>query len=112
MNLSAAQQGSVMVIAISGDVDAMTAPDLSTFLDKQLQAGFTQLIVDCRTIGYLGSAGVRIILHFLKATRQAGGDLRLANIQPEIFKVFDMTGIAGITHFYDDIPSAVASFAQ
>ena len=48
------------------------------------------IIFDLKDLSYISSVGVRVILATKKALKAAGGDIVLANLQPQIRKVFDI----------------------
>jgi anti-sigma B factor antagonist len=50
------------------------------------------------------------LLETVKETRQRGGDLRLAAVQPDVRRVLDLAGFTHILKLYGDIDEAVASF--
>lgn len=110
MDISVNPGGSVTVVTINGSVDGLTADQLLVTLDAQVDAGRTHLVADLSGLEYTSSAGLRAVLGTVKRTRSKGGDLRLAAVQPQVFKVLDLAGFTGIMKLYDDVPSAVASF--
>jgi anti-sigma B factor antagonist len=110
MEIGQIQQGTVTIVSVIGSLDALTAPQLTQQLDTQLQAGNAKLVVDLAKLDYTSSAGLRVLLNTVKEARSRGGDLRLASVQPNVKKVFDMSGFASIIKFFPDVVAAVASF--
>ena len=110
MEIGQIQQGTVMIVSVVGSLDALTAPQLTQHLDAQLQAGNAKLVVDLAKLDYTSSAGLRVLLNTVKEARSRGGDLRLAAVQANVKKVFDMSGFVSIMQFYPDVAAAVASF--
>lgn len=51
----------VRVITVGGEIDALTAPELGTFLAAQLAAA-SLVVVDLERIRFLGSAGLSVLL--------------------------------------------------
>lgn len=99
------------VVVIAGSVDGLTADTLLTTLQGYVEAGHTQLVADLTGVDYTSSAGLRALLATVKQTRQQGGDLRLASINPPVRKVLELSGFTTIMKCYDDVPSALASYA-
>jgi anti-sigma B factor antagonist len=104
------QEGSVTIVSILGSLDAMTSPDLNEFFKSQFQAGNVRLVIDLAALDYTSSAGLRAMLSAVKEARAQGGDVRLAASQPNVKKIFEMSGFTNIIKFYPDVASAVASF--
>ena len=59
---------------------------------------------------YTSSAGLRVLLTTLKDARQRGGDLRLAEIRPNVRQVLELSGFTSILKCYPDVNGAVTSF--
>lgn len=110
MEFSVEQRNQTAVVSVAGSVDALTAGEVTNFLNTQLQAGSSRLVLDLSKVDYVSSAGLRTILATLKEARTKGGDLRLAAIQPNVQKVLQMSGFTSILKTYADVELAVASF--
>jgi anti-sigma B factor antagonist len=110
LELGETQSDNVKVVSIVGSLDALTAPELGAFIEKQLAAGFVNLVADLAGLAYTSSAGLRVLLNTVKETRQRGGDLRLAAIQEKVNEVLDLSGFTSILKCYTDVEQAVASF--
>jgi anti-sigma B factor antagonist len=111
MELHASQRDAVTIIAITGSVDALTAGELTTFLDDQVDAGHNRLAIDLSEVEYISSAGLRAILATLKRVRQYEGDLRLCGAPKSVTKVLEMSGIIGLLKSFATVDEAVASYA-
>jgi len=110
MEIKHAEKGTALVVSIIGSLDALTAPQLTAFLAQQLAEGRANLIADLAALDYTSSAGLRVLLNTTKEARQRGGDVRLAAVQPNVQKVFELSGFTSILKFYPDVPAAVESF--
>jgi len=110
MNIQVERRAHVTVIAIAGSVDGATAPALVASFREQVGGGFIDIVGDFSRVDYTSSAGLRALLETVKETRQRGGDLRLAAVQPDVRRVLDLAGFTHILKLYGDIDEAVASF--
>ena len=111
MDLATTSNGNVQVVAVKGNLDALTAPELADALATELRAGHAQLVADLSELEYTSSAGLRVLLNSVKEARSKGGDLRLAGVQANVKKVLDLSGFMSIMKTYADVDAAVASFA-
>lgn len=100
----------VTVVAITGSIDALTADALVNALLHELEAGRIRLVANFAAVEYTSSAGLRVLLTTLKDARQRGGDLRLAEIRPNVRQVLELSGFTSILKCYPDTPGAIASF--
>ncbi|MDL1896359.1 STAS domain-containing protein [Anaerolineae bacterium CFX7] len=111
MDLKTDKRDDVAVLAVSGSLDALSAPELADTISSQLDAGSVKLVADLAQLDYTSSAGLRVLLNGVKAARQKGGDLRLAAVQPNVKKVLDLSGFMSIMKSFPDVAAAVASYA-
>lgn len=110
MDVTFEELGGTTVARIAGSVDGLTAETLQGALKNQIDEGRVRLVADLSGVDYTSSAGLRALLATLKATRQQGGDFRLAAVQPHVLKVLELSGFTSILKLYPDVPAAVASF--
>lgn len=97
------------VVTIRGDLDALTTPEATQYLESLVEAGNVNLIVDLGQVNYMSSAGLRMILVTLKKSREKGGDLRLAAPNPGVEKILEITGFDNIIRYFPDVQSAIGS---
>jgi anti-sigma B factor antagonist len=102
--------GIVDVIAIKGSIDALTSPDVTAAINKHIHDGHPNVVLDFAGVEFMSSAGLRAILAGVKEARAAGGDLRIAAVQPSIDKVMKMAGFHNIVKIYTSAEDAVKSF--
>jgi anti-anti-sigma factor len=111
MEIKDKQVEDVTVITLMGSIDALTAPQITEFIQAQVAKGNTKLVADLNGVDYTSSAGLRVLLGAIKETRAQSGDLRLAGIQPDVQKVLNLSGFSNILKIFDDLDAAVASFS-
>jgi len=111
MDIKHESRGAVMVVSITGSLDALTAPQLTDYLTQRLGEGHHHLVVDLAGLEYTSSAGLRVMLNAVKDARARGGDLRVGAVRPTVNKVFEMSGFTSILKFFPDVDAAVKSFS-
>jgi anti-sigma B factor antagonist len=100
----------VAVIPLQGDLDAATGPGVEHQLRGVVMGGTHRLVLDLAQVPYVASAGLRVLQTILLAARSQQGDIRLACLQPEVRKVFDMLGFGSMFKTYDTVEAALLSF--
>jgi anti-sigma B factor antagonist len=110
MDINDTRINNVTIITIAGSIDAFTAPQITEHIAAHISKGTVQLVADMKGVDYTSSAGLRVLLGAVKETRSRNGDLRLANVQPEVNKVLNLSGFSSILRIFNDIDSAVVSF--
>lgn len=94
MNIEKLIENGIVTLKISGRVDTTTAPEFEATIDGCTE-GLQELILDCKEMEYISSAGLRVILKAQKLMN-AQGSMKLTNVNDTIMEVFDITGFADI----------------
>lgn len=78
---------------LEGRIDASNAPDVEKAAGELLdRLSPDRVLLDCGLLGFLSSAGLRIVMRLLKRCP----DTRMVNVTPEVYEVLDMTGLTEI----------------
>lgn len=112
MEVTVVQQDPVVVIAVQGSIDSLTAEPLYQALSAEMQAGRNRMVADLSGVQYTSSAGLRTMLMALKACRRQGGDFRLAGVQASVATVLSMSGFTNLLKVYGSVAEAVDSFGH
>ncbi|MBS0556174.1 MAG: STAS domain-containing protein [Proteobacteria bacterium] len=88
------QQDGVRILALSGRLDTETAADVELVLQDLLAAGESRYLFDLTGIGYVSSAGLRVLLGLAKKLDGGKGELKLCGLNASVRQVFDMTGFS------------------
>ena len=83
-----------LVLEIMGRLDTITAPALEKSINENL-GEITSLILDFKSLEYISSAGLRVLLSAQKKIGQFG-TMKVINVCEEVMEVFEMTGFADI----------------
>ena len=74
-------EGGVVVFEIEGNIvggpDAMT---LNEEVRKLIEGGKKKFVIDMGSVEHVNSSGLGILIASLNVVRQAGGDLKIANV--------------------------------
>ena len=87
------------VICVNGRVDSANYQLLETKIDEIIESGETSLLIDCKNLNYISSAGLRTFLVGLKKVKSLNGTLELANLQSKIKELFDLSGFSNLFSF-------------
>ena len=94
MTIDKKTQGTSLTVTLSGRLDTNTSPQLEAELRDSLD-GITELVFDFGELGYLSSAGLRVLLACQK-TMNKQGSMVVRHINDTIREVFDITGFSDI----------------
>ena len=87
------------VLSINGRVDSANYHVLETKIVETIERGETCLLIDCKNLNYISSAGLRTFLVGLKKVKSVNGTFELANLQSKIKEIFDMSGFSNLFLF-------------
>lgn len=99
------------LVRLGGRIDGSVAPELGQQLRSLTDAGHYKLIINMKDVTYTSSAALRELISTWKTSRRWNrGDMRLAEVNPNIRKVLDLTGLSGQFMIFDTEAEAVGSF--
>ncbi|MGH9301732.1 MAG: STAS domain-containing protein [Acidimicrobiales bacterium] len=102
------QEDQPLVLAVTGEIDVFTAPQLRQQLIDLANAGHTTVIMDMEKVEFLDSTGLGVLVGGLKRLRGVDGDLILVSTQPRVVKVLEITGLTRVFKVYDRMAEALA----
>lgn len=109
MDLQTRTEGNVIVVTISGRLDAVTAPDYEKKIRQMIDSGNSYFVVDFEHLEYISSAGLRALLLMGKLLKEKDGQVCFANVKGNVRSVFDMSGFSTIFRMEDSTAAAVAA---
>jgi anti-sigma B factor antagonist len=103
-------EAGVRVIAVAGELDIATAPDLCARLDATRSTRRPRLLVDLTDVGFCDSTGLRALLGAASEVRAHGG--RFAIVCPstgEVARLLEIVGAGEWMAIHTDPESGVAA---
>ena len=94
MTIEIKKNADELVLEITGRLDTITAPALDKTINENL-GEIKSLILDCKNLEYISSAGLRVLLSTQKKLQQKG-TMKLKNVREEVMEVFEITGFVDI----------------
>jgi anti-sigma B factor antagonist len=106
------ENGDVAILYIRGYLDAHTAPDLESAFQQLVDAKKYSIVVNFKDLNYISSAGLGVFMGFIEDIRQNGGDIKLTNMKPKIYRVFDLLGFPTLYDILEEEEKAIEKFNQ
>ena len=100
------------VLHLDGELDAHTASHLEDAFKVLISKNRHKIIVNCRLLSYISSAGLGVFMAYIEDVRSMGGDIKLTNMSTKVFNVFDLLGFPALYEILDDENDAVDKFIQ
>ncbi len=103
-------KNNVSVIKVGGYIDTTTSAEVERALDSILRAGSYNIVIDLGNVDYISSAGWGIFISEIKGIREKGGDLKLVNMIPDVYEVFELLEFHYILKAFDTMEEAIGAF--
>ncbi|ARA92903.1 MAG: anti-sigma factor antagonist [Bacteroidetes bacterium] len=113
MNYSVDERYNAVVITLKGNV--MGGPDgakLHETLHELKEQGKKNVVVDLSKVKFMNSSGLGMLISGMTTMRNAGGDLRLANVADRIQSLLVITKLITVFKHYDSVEEAIESFQE
>jgi len=83
----------VVAVAVAGEIDLFTAPELKAALTEAVENGRTRIVVDLSETTFLDSTALGVLIGAVKRLRSNDGALSIVNRDATIAKTFEITGL-------------------
>ena len=100
------------VISLAGEVDLYTAPEFKQQLLDVIGKGAKNVIVDFSNTTFIDSTTLGVLVGGVKRLRPAGGSLTLVCTDPNICKIFEITGLDRVFSIHDSREDALSTLAS
>jgi anti-sigma B factor antagonist len=111
LKINQSSAGKVVILALNGELDAKTAPDFRTQLDKLIEAGSVNLVLDCKGLSYVASAGIGTLNAILKTATSKNGELVLSNVQKDIKDTMELMYFTKKVKIFSTTEEAIQKFS-
>ena len=104
-------KGNAAILHLEGKV--MGGPDATMFhgkLHELVSGNKKQVVVDLAKVEWMSSVGLGMLISALTTVKNAGGELKLANVTESIKSLLTITRLVTIFETHDSVDAAIASF--
>jgi anti-sigma B factor antagonist len=98
------------VVRVDGVVDTMTAGELENVMNSLIEQKRFNIIVDLGGVDYISSAGWGIFISNIREIRQNRGDIKLAQMMPSVYEIFELLEFDSILSAFDSVEKARLDF--
>lgn len=109
LSIAVRQAGGVAVVLPAGFINAHTVRDFEETLERLVQGGQYRILINCRDLSYISSAGLGAIMGLIETVREHGGDILLSNLQDNVFAIFDTLGFTQLYRVFQEESQALAA---
>ncbi len=109
MNIEISEYKQKKIIALSGDVDMYSSPDLREKLMDLVKKKTPALFIDFKKVSYIDSSGIATFVEGLKGMKSYGGRLLFFDVPPRIMEIFNFSKLDKVFEIYGSIEDAFKS---
>jgi anti-sigma B factor antagonist len=107
LDVTARPAGEFTVLAVSGEIDMDSAPQLREKVLEQISDGTPRLIIDMSGVTFMDSSGLSVLVAALKRVSDNEGELRLVVTRERTMKLFRITSLDSVFSIHGSEQDAV-----
>ncbi len=112
ISLTESGQGRISEIRVDGVIDTNTAGELEEVFDSLLKRERYRVIIDLAGVDYISSAGWGIFISNIRDIRSHDGDIKLANMIPNVYEIYDLLEFDNVLMAFDSLDDARSDFGE
>jgi anti-anti-sigma factor len=113
INISLSESGqdrSISEIRVDGVIDTLTAGELEEVIESLIKRGRFRIVFDLAGVDYISSAGWGIFISHIKDVRANGGDIKLANMVPNVYEIYQLLEFDNVLQAFTSTDTARDTF--
>ncbi len=110
ISLSESDQDKVSEVRVDGVIDTTTAGELEQVVDSLLKRERYRVVLDLAGVDYISSAGWGIFISHIKEVRANHGDIKLSNMIPNVYEIYELLEFDKVLKAYDSVDAARGDF--
>ena len=111
-SIERSEHGDVDVLYLAGQLDAHSFPKLQETLESLGSESRARVVLECRDLDYISSAGLGVLKKMSREFREQEGDIRLSSLTPKIRNVVDLLGFSQVIRVFPGSEEAISSYAK
>jgi anti-anti-sigma factor len=111
LEVKIADEKDMIILALEGRIDSSSMEEFKHGLDEVKRRGKKNVILMFRDLKHIDRKGISALFSFLKWVEE-GGDVRIAEVQPEIMGILKILGFDTANRVFDSLSDAMKSFQK
>jgi anti-sigma B factor antagonist len=103
------QRGDVVVVAVAGELDMATAPQLQDEITDVLDRGNSRLVFDLAGLTFCDSTGLSVFVRAKNSCDEVGGVVRLAAPQRGVLRILEVSGLVEVLQTHPSVDQAITA---
>ena len=110
LHVASSGQKDLAVVTVTGDLDLVTAPQLTDEAMALVDGGANHVVIDVSGLDFCDSSGLSAFARIANRI-QPGGRLALVGPQPIVRRVLEVSGLIEVFLVVDSVDAALAALA-
>ena len=102
--VTAERLGSAALVAVEGELDIATLPELEDAVTRLRSPGLERLVIDLRELEFLDSMSIELLLRLHGELTAAGAELVIVRGPPVVNRIFDLMELERVLTLVDEPP--------
>ncbi len=98
-----------LVVSLGGELDLVACEEFFEYMQAQIDRGFFKIIINCRSLEFLPSVGIRALIRIRARVRKKGGFVFLARLQPNVGDMLHFLHLDRVFQIYPTVRLAMES---
>jgi anti-sigma B factor antagonist len=105
--------GELVVIELSGRLmEKEQALELLKTIDERIKAGNNKIVLSMKSLEYMNSSGLNILVNILTKARSASGEVVVSDVSPKINELFIITKLNTLFTVWKTREEAIGYFKK
>ena len=110
MNITTLVKQGVLIVRVEGELDMHSTDQFRTTVDEALDSsGVKYILLSFKGVTFIDSSGIGVILGRYKKLSSQGGKMLAANLQSQVKRIFEFSGLLRIIKVCASEAEALAS---
>ncbi|QPJ65045.1 MAG: STAS domain-containing protein [Candidatus Nitrohelix vancouverensis] len=107
IDINCRDEGDVIVIELSGQLDIYNSGDLNRLIDAYIQRGFQKFVVNLEKVSYWDSSTLSVFINCMRSLEELNGKFLLAGLQGSPREVFEMAKLDQVFSVFPNVGQAL-----
>ncbi|WP_213358337.1 STAS domain-containing protein [Chlamydiifrater phoenicopteri] len=110
MEFQLKEHGNILVICLSGKMDATAIPGFEDDFNQLINQGWLNFVLNLENLSYMSSAGIRLLLLLNHKLIELEGKLLLCCVPDSVSGIMKLSGVDQVLPFYESERDCFARF--
>jgi len=108
LRISLEMEKSTLIVRLEGELDHHHSDQVRSQIEAELEKGIiNNIIFNLEKLTFMDSSGLGMMLGRYKTVRQLEGKMSICCVQPNVYKIFELSGMFKILSVYDSEEEAI-----